>query len=105
MQTVNENTTLVIELAFRDENNVPSTPTVLSYSLYNYTASTIVKDASTITVTGSTQDLEISHSYNSILNPDNLQEMMLLTVDFTYDTTKHGTSEYRYLVRNLKKIP
>lgn len=104
MQTINEKTTYVVNLAFKDEDNVPVTPNSANYTLYNYTSSSTVKDLTTITVTGSNVDLEILYNYNSIVNPANEYEMMLLTVDFVFDVTKRGTSEYRYLIKNLKKV-
>lgn len=104
MQTINEKTTYIVNLAFKDEDNVPTTPNSANYTLYNYTSSYAVKDLTTITVTGSDVDLEILPNYNSIINSSNEHEMMLLTVDFMYDVTKRGTSEYRYLIKNLKKV-
>lgn len=104
MQTINEKTTYVVNLAFKDEDSLPVTPNSANYTLYNYTSSSTVKDLTTITITGSDQDLEILYNYNSIINPANEQELMLLTVEFVFDVTKRGTSEYRYLIKNLKKV-
>jgi hypothetical protein len=104
MQTINEKTTYVVNLAFKDENEAPVTPNSAQYSLYNYTANFNVKDLTTITITGSNVDLEIPYSDNSIIKSTNDYEVMLLTVQYVFDTDKRGTSEHRYLIKNLKKI-
>jgi hypothetical protein len=105
METINEKSTYVVTATFRSEVGALVTPSSCSYSLYNLTAAYNVLDSTPVTVSSSSYDFTITSDQNSIRRSANDNEQMILTLDFTYDgSTKRGTAEYRYLIKNLKAL-
>lgn len=104
MDTINEKTTYVVTATFTDYEGDPVTPNTGVYSLYNLTGGRAILSDEVFTPTASTHDFEITHLQNAIVNPNSVNEMMILTINFLYDNTRRGTSEYRYLIKNLKSV-
>jgi hypothetical protein len=104
MDEVNEKSTYVVKLTFKDENGVLVTPDSCTYRLDDEASGEeLVED--TVVVPGATYyNLTISSDSNSILNDDRKFEIKVLSVSFTFSTTKVGTAEYKYKVLNLKYL-
>lgn len=104
MEEVNEKSTYVVKLSFKDENGVAVTPDSLTYRLDDESSGEeIIED--TVVVPGTTYyNLTISSDSNSILNDDKKFEIKVLSASFTYSTTKVGTAEHKYKVLNLKYL-
>jgi hypothetical protein len=104
MDSVNEKSTYIVTVSFFDENNAPVTPTAAWYSLYCETTGKDILTETALTGLGTTKDIEITPTQNTMSNPSNLMEQKLLTLRYTYGTGKQGTAEYRYQLLNLVKI-
>lgn len=103
LDTINERTTLVLTVSFFDENEVAVTPDSATYRIDSMQGNrgTAVLAATAISPLSTTADLEITSNQNQIIRQRNPFEIKVVTVEFTYDTDKHGTAEYRYKVLNL----
>jgi ribulose 1,5-bisphosphate synthetase/thiazole synthase len=88
MLIINEQTTLVMQLAFTDEKAEPVIPSAAQYRLDNM----------------ATYDLIITDAQNATLNAAREVEKKRLTVKITFGLdNKKATGEYIYAVRNLSK--
>lgn len=103
LDEVNERTTLVLTVSFFDEDEVAVTPDTATYRLDSLqgTRGTAVLAATSISPLSTTADLEITSDQNQIIRQRNTYEIKVVTVEFTYDSGKRGTAEYRYKVLNL----
>ena len=103
METVNEKTTAILAVTFKDENGNLVTPTTGSYRIDDYAGTQITGDTA-FTPSSSTYEITISANENRILDANNLVETRIATVSWTYSGSKQGTSEYIYQIKNLRKI-
>lgn len=103
LDSVNERTTLVLTVSFFDEDEVAVTPDLATYRIDSLQGNrgTAVLAATAISPLSTTADLEITSNQNQIIRQRNAYEIKVVTVEFDYDTDKHGTAEYRYKVLNL----
>lgn len=102
--TVNEKTTSVVTLSFKDEAGNPVQPTSGSYRIDDTASGIEIKEDTAFTPAGTTHDLVISDSENALLGQDNSRELRCVTVSVTYGAGKKINAEYRYYVVNLLKI-
>lgn len=100
---INERTTLILTVSFFDEDEVAVTPDSATYRIDSLQGNrgTAVLAATAISPLSTTATLEITSNQNQIIRQRNPFEIKVVTVEFTYDTDKHGTAEYRYKVLNL----
>ncbi len=103
MDSVNEKSTYIVTVSFKDEAGAAVTPTQAWYSLYCETTSTEIKAETELTGLGTSKDVEITPEENKIQNSVNSAEVKVLTVRFAYGA-KQGTAQYRYVVTNLQKL-
>lgn len=103
MITINEGTTCFVTATFRDQDGAPVTPTALSYRVDDVGSGAVIKDWTTVTPVSPEYIVELT-AENYIIVNTSVREERLITFRWEYDTTKQGTGEYRYLVRNLSKI-
>jgi hypothetical protein len=105
MEAINEKSTYIITVSFKDETGAPVVPTPAWYSLFCETTGTEIKAETELTGLGTSKDIEITPEENKIQNSENSAEVKVLTVRFTYaGGSKQGTGQYRYVVTNLQKI-
>ncbi len=105
MDSVNEKTTYVVTVSFKDETGAAVTPTQAWYSLYCETTGTEIKAETELMGLAASKDIEITPLENKIQNPASSSEIKVLTVRFTYSGgAKQGTAQYRYAVTNLQRI-
>ena len=97
---VNERTSCTVTVAWFDEDDVAVTPQSATYRLDDVTSGTAIVPKTAISGLSTTNDIAITKDQNSIIGTGPY-EMRRLTVEFTYATTKHGTEQYLYRVKNL----
>lgn len=98
--TLNERTTLVLTLTFRDEDDVLVTPTAVYYRIDDASSGTSIVDNTALGSLSSAMELEITTAQNRSLSQASLEERVV-TVEFDYGSGRHGSNEYRYLLKNL----
>jgi hypothetical protein len=101
MDEVNERSTMILTVAFFDDDGVAVAPTTASYQIDNRNSGTSILVSTPITTPGTTEEIEITSAQNRILNAANKEEIRVVTVDFTYGSSRRGTVEYFYKVKNL----
>lgn len=104
MEEVNEKTTYVVTLSFKDESGVSVIPDSLTYRLDDEASGEEVIEDTVVVPTGATYNVVISSTSNIILNDDKRNEVRVLTASFVYQTTKIGTAEFKYKLLNLKYL-
>lgn len=110
---LNEASTAIIQLWFKDELEKNVTPSSVIWRLDDaillanndaqfgpYSAGEIVDDT-TETPTSYKHTVYVPNTANIIINPDNIWEEKILTVKYTYGGSKIGTEEFRYRVKQL----
>lgn len=109
MDFVNQGSTYILGLTFRDEGNNLVTPSSARYRVDVEGGNAVTGNNSTawvsFTPTGNTYDLVITANQNALANNTVDREERIVTVDFTYspDGYKQPT-EYRYMLVRLKKL-
>jgi hypothetical protein len=104
MEIVNEKSTSIVALTFRDEGGALVTPSGGTYRIDDAASGTEIKAETAFTPGGSSHDITISDTENRILDATRNVEERIVTVSFTYGAGKNGNGEYRYGVKNLAKI-
>jgi hypothetical protein len=97
----NERATVVVTVSFKDEDGDLVTPDSATYRIDDEGNRTNILPSTVISPLGTSADIEITSEQNAILRPRNKFEIRTVTVEFDYDTDKHGTGEYRYKLMNL----
>lgn len=101
MEEINEGSSCKIAMAFYDEDDLVLIPDSISYILYDKFSST-QRTSGTITPASSVE-LEISATYNDILDQSNRYEVAVFQVTFI-SGTKTCNDTYQYKILNLAKI-
>lgn len=105
MDTINEKTTYFVTVTFKDEDGTLVTPTAAYYSLYCETTQTEILAETAFPSLSAAVKITVTSTQNTIQKSSNASETKLMTVRFTYNAgTNQGTSEYRWEVKNLKRI-
>lgn len=105
MEIINENTTLIVRLSFKDENSIGVIPSAAQYRIDDVDSGAQILDWTSFTPSADTHDLTITAAQNAIMASDREQEKKRVTVEITYGVTDNkATDEYVYVVKNLTKI-
>lgn len=104
MEIVNERSTSIVAMTFRDETGALVTPSAGTYQIHDAASGTEIRAETPFTPAGSTHDITITDTENRILDASRNVEERIVTIKFTYGAGKPGTGEYRYIVKNLTKI-
>lgn len=106
MDEVNEKSTWVVRASFANEDGEAVTPDPSgTYRIDDEDSGDSIRAITPFTVpAGSgTADLTITSTENEMLGAGKISEVRVVTVEFGYDSgSKHGTSAYRYKLKNLK---
>lgn len=97
----NERSTVVLTATFTDDDGVAVTPDVATYRIDDEASRTNIQPATSIGPLSSSVALVITDEQNAIIRPRSKFEIRTVTVEWDYDTDKHGTAQYRYKVLNL----
>ena len=104
MEIVNEKSTSIVTLTFRDESGALVTPSAGTCQIHDAASGMEIRVETPFTPAGSTHDITITDTENRILDATRNMEERIVTVSFTYGAGKNGNGEYRYGVKNLAKI-
>lgn len=103
MEVVNEKSTIILPITFKDESGDPVSPTAATYRIDDKESGTELVATTAIVVAGPTYDLTVASAVNRILDQDNEYETRVVTLVWTYGVSSTGTDEYAYNVKNLFK--
>jgi hypothetical protein len=103
---IKEYNTYRIRASFVDDSGAAVTATGGSYRVDDITGGRVVEviPTSTLIPTTTYYDIIIPSSSNVILDQEHTEEKRLVTVTFTYGSSRRGSGEYEYTIQNLKKI-
>lgn len=100
---VNERSTAYVTATFLDRNGQPATPDSVTYRVDCETTDTALV-ALGPAVPAASVEIVIPADANAMQNPANDFEVKLVTVAAVYGAGDQVTQQYRYRVRNLRKI-
>ena len=104
LETVNEKSTMVLNVKFYDEDDVLVVPSSATYRIdAPGEIATVILTDTAITSLASSVDLIITSAQNASVSSAPYQERVV-TVTWNYASTKVGTDEYRYRVKALGGI-
>jgi len=104
MDTFNERSTVLVAVAFRDEDGVAVIPTSASYRLDDVRSGVHIIESTALGSLAASMEIEIPHASNTVLDQRREFEQHRLTVQFDYGSGRRGTNDYVFAVRNLPKI-
>ena len=77
------------------------TPDAATYRIDDEANRTNIQPATAINPLAESVELVITSDQNFIIRPRSKFEIRTVTVEWDYDTDKHGTAQYRYKLINL----
>jgi hypothetical protein len=99
--TINERSTMLLPISFKDENGVLTVPETAVYRIDDPASFTAIVPRTALPLESS-QNIEIRPDQNRIIDEQSTSEERVVTVDWTYhNNLRRGTDEYRYRVKNL----
>lgn len=100
---VNEETTAVISVTFKDENGDSVNPSTAKYTLYNLSTGAVINSRSLVDVPGDTavRLIELAPADNVIVDDALQLEEHRLYVVYTYGAAKKGSVEIQVVVVNV----
>jgi hypothetical protein len=102
LDSFNERSTVVLTVAFLDDEGEPVTPTAATYRVDDKANRRNIVPPTSVGSLSSSVDIEITSDQNFIIRSRRDYEIRTVTVEFDYDGgTKHGTAEYNYKLVNL----
>lgn len=101
LDEVNERSTQIVTVTFRDEDDVLVVPTSATYRLDDKQRRTVIRDDTAIGSLANSVDIEILPEENRIIRPRSIYEIRTLTVHYEWGSGRAANSEYRYKVINL----
>ncbi len=106
MYEVNERTTMLLRVAFFDEDDVAVVPNSSIYRIDDIGTSTVIRASTAMAPLAVTYDITITEEENYIIAERHTYETRRVTVDFRYGagSVKRGTNEYIYKVKNMYGI-
>ena len=105
MYQVNERTTLIVTVAFYDEDDVLVVPSAATYRIDDVASLTSIVPLTNFPSLASQVAITITSAQNAILDSDHEYEVRKLTIQFNYGSPKkHGTDEYLFRIRQLYGI-
>jgi hypothetical protein len=102
LSSFNERSTVVLTVAFTDDDGAAVTPDSATYRIDDRASRTAILAATVIGSLSTSVDLTITSEQNAIVKPRKAFEVRTVTIEFDYDgSTKHGTAQYEYKLVNL----
>lgn len=105
LETINEGSTATITIDFFDENLQPVIPLLITWRVDDVLTNFNYIQGQTITPSSSSVTIAIPDTFNDIKDPKLEFEYRRLTVVFDVSSSRKGTEEFRWRVRNLRHIP
>jgi hypothetical protein len=97
----NERSSVTITVTFTDEDGASVTPDTATYRIDDEASRTNIQPSTAIGSLSASIDLEITSEQNAIIRPRKPFEIRTVTIEFDYDSGKHGTAQYKYKLVNL----
>ena len=109
MDVINQGSSYVLGLSFKDEDGNGVTPSAAKYRIDNEGGNAITGNNANawvaFTPSANTHDLTISANENAFANNTSDREERVVTVEFIYSAdSKKQTDEYRYMIRKLENL-
>jgi hypothetical protein len=104
MQEVNEKCTAIITAAFVDENGDDVTPDSGTYEIHDVATGTEILAATALPSLAASIDITVTAAQNALTNTNKRFEKHRMTVKYVYSTTKAGTAEFDWLIKNLSQV-
>ena len=101
LSSVNEGQTGYITLSFTDEAGVSITPSSFTYTLDDLVTRQNIASG-TINAPSVPYKMELLASWNKIVTDGVTNEEHVLTIDASYEGSKHVTGDYHFNVTNLE---
>jgi len=102
--STNERSTVVVTIAFFDEDQVATTPSAATYRLHNRKDGRVILAPTAIGSLSTTNELVITPAQNALVSPGAAVEEHVCTVIFTYGSGRQGTAECAWLVKGLAGV-
>lgn len=103
LATINDRTTMMLNVAFYDEDDAAVTPDSATYRIDAPNEGVVILASTAITGLSTTVDLTITAAQNGCVSEAPFSERVI-TVTWVYAGGKQGTDEYRYRIKNLHGI-
>lgn len=100
---VNEKSDSVITATFKDQDGNLITPDSGTYRIDDFTSGDEILGDTAFSPSSSSHAFVVTPAQNAIINTALTTEKKVLTVTFLF-STKQGTEEFEYIVKNLFKI-
>ncbi len=100
---INEQTTLFLTISFFDQDNLPVVPDSATYRIDDVLSGTVILADTALTL-ASVVEVIITQAQNAIIASVNPVETRIVTVEYNYGGSYHGTDEYRYYVKSLAGV-
>jgi hypothetical protein len=102
---VTEGQTAYITISFEDELGVAITPSAFTYYVNDLLSGTQLATGTVSSPGVSSYVFTLTPDMNNILNNTEALEEHVLTIDATYEGSKHVTGDYHWNVENLEFLP
>lgn len=103
VETINEGSTAYLAISFKDKNGGLKAPSSVSYRVDCLSNDQEIR-ADTAIQPDESIEIRLTPTDNQILNQANTKEKRLVTIKAVYGTDDAVNDEYKYNVRNLKKV-
>lgn len=100
-----ERTTHYLTVNFLDKNGDAATPSTISYRVDCLTNASQVRDDTPVSPAAASIEITLDSDDCDIIDQDNSYEERLVTVNATFAADDECHDEFRYLVKNLSKVP
>ena len=101
LDEIEEGDSYFFDATFTDEDGELVTPNSAIYRIDDEKSGDKIKDDTAISITGSTEEIEVLPAENAIINPLRSYEIKVATVTMTYNTTRKKSEKFRWKVLKL----
>lgn len=102
--SINEQSTSAVTFTLADKDGVPASPSTVTYRMDCLTTGTPLVEETVLVGPGPQVKLDMSSQDNRIIDQNNVQEYKRLTIRADYADGARLTSEFDWVVNNLKFI-
>lgn len=102
---VQEASSTVLHIDWKDRNNVAMTPTFISYRIIDYYSGTTIVSDTSVTPTGSSTNIAVGPGQNAIVNNERQFEIRKVILTFGITGSQRNTEVKEYTLRNLGGVP
>ncbi|MBI2801242.1 MAG: hypothetical protein HYX63_13355 [Gammaproteobacteria bacterium] len=104
VEVVKERTTSYLTVDFKDKGGLPAAPATVLYNVYCMTNAQVLR-ADTVVAPGTSIEITLNATDNSIVNATNARERRRVTLKASYGANDELNDQYEYYVQNLERAP